>query len=79
MLCHCRTHQRRGKPIGLKTVLSHFRSDAQEDARIVTEKALESQEKDIVPEFSSMAIFDNIALAVHSNPSPPNTRIHPEK
>jgi len=44
--------------------------DAEEDARIVTEKALESQEKDMVPEFSSMAIFDN---------TQPNTWIHPEK
>jgi len=57
------------------------RSDAKEDARITTEKALESQEKDVVTEFLSMTIFDKITLGVHSNPSssPPTLWIHPEK
>jgi len=43
-------------------------------------KALESQEKDIVTEFSSMTIFDKIALGVHSNPSssPPTLRFIPK-
>ena len=50
-------------------MLAHARSDAEEDARIATEKALESQEKDVVTEFLSMTIFDKIALGVHSNPS----------
>jgi len=51
-----------------------------QDARIATEKALESQEKDIVTEFSSMTIFDKIALGVHLNPSssPPTLRFIPK-
>ena len=51
-------------------MLAHARSDA-EDARIATEKALESQEEEIVTKFSSMTVSDKIALGVYSNPSPP--------
>ncbi len=74
MRCHCRTHQCRGKPIGLA------RSDADKMPGLLLGKALESQEKDIVTEFSSMTIFDKIALGVHSNPSssPPTLRFIPK-
>ena len=53
------------------------RSDAKEDARITTEKALE---KDVVIEFLSMTIFDEIALGIHSNPlsSPPTLGFIPK-
>jgi len=63
MRCHYRTHQCRGKPVDLKTMLAHARSDA-EDARIATEKALESQEEEIVTKFSSMTVFDKIVLGI---------------
>ena len=46
-------------------------SDAEGDARIATEKVLESQEEEIVTKFSTMSVSDKIALGVYSNFSPP--------
>jgi len=63
-----------------KPCYAHARSHAEEDARIATEKALESQEEEIVTKFSSMAVSDKIALEVYSNPSPspPTLRFIPK-
>jgi len=51
-------------------MIAHARSDAEEDARIATEKALKSPEEEIVTKLSSMSLFEKLALGIHPNPSP---------
>lgn len=67
--CHCRAHKCKGKNVSQKILNAHGLKDMQDNAEIAAEKAIASQDDDIVSKFSQMSVTNKIALGVHSSPS----------
>ena len=68
--CHCRAYNCNGKNVVQRTLNAHSHADLENDAQIAADKAIASQDSDIISKFSNMSVTDKIALGVQPYASP---------
>jgi hypothetical protein len=67
--CYCRAYNCNGKNLVQKTLNAHSHADLANNAQIAADKAIASQESDIISKFSRMSLTDKIALGVQPHVS----------